>query len=144
VDSRASAPVVGERVAKKLGVWKRARKVRVKQGDGSHLSGGNFVMNHWFQVFFSPAVSLGKFSLDAEVSDTGKKDVVLGLSWLKENGFVVDPMNRCLRNVSMGLVIPCSVRWIPTVSLLNLEEELLDDGEVLLILDASQRYSRYV
>ena len=78
VDSGASAPVVGERVAKKLGVWKRARKVRVKQGDGSHLSGGNFVINHWFQVFSSPGVSLGKFSLDAEVLDIGKKDVVLG------------------------------------------------------------------
>ena len=48
VDSGASAPVVRERVGKKLGVWKRARKVRVKQGDGSHLSGGNFVINHWF------------------------------------------------------------------------------------------------
>ena len=122
VDSGASAPVVGERVAKKLGVWKRARKVRVKQGDGSHLSGGNFVINHWFQVFSSPGVSLGKYSLDAEVLDIGKKDVVLGLSWLRENGFVVDPMDRCLRNVSTGLVIPCSVRWIPTVSLINLEE----------------------
>jgi len=52
-------------------------------------------------------------------------------------------MDRCWRNVSTGLVIPCSVWWIPTVSLINLEEEPLEDGEVLLILDASERYSRY-
>jgi len=69
--------------------------------------------------------------------------VLLGLSLLRENGFVVDPMDRCLRNVSTGLVIPCSVQWIPTVSLINLEEEPLEDGEVLLILDVSERYSRY-
>ena len=128
MDSGASALVVGERLAKKLRVWKRARKVRVKQGDGSHLSGGNFVINHWFQVFSSPGISLGKFSLDAEVLDIGKKDVVLGFSWLKENGFVVNPMDRCLRNVSTGLVIPCSVSCIPTVSLINLEEKPLEDG----------------
>jgi predicted aspartyl protease len=109
VDSGASAPVVGQRLATKLGVWKRARKVLVKQGDGSHLSGGNFVINTGFKVF-SSGMELGKFSLDAEVLDIGKKDVVLGLSWLKENGFVVDPVGRCLRNISTGLVIPCSVR----------------------------------
>jgi len=52
-------------------------------------------------------------------------------------------MDRCLRNVSTGLVILCSVHWIPTVSLINLEEEPLEDREVLLILDASERYFRY-
>ena len=87
------------------------------------MSGGNYVINHWFQVFSFPGISLGKFSSDAEVLDIGKKDVVLGLSWLKDNRFVVDLMDRCLRNVSMGLVIPCSVQWIPTVSLINLEEK---------------------
>jgi len=29
VDTGASAPIIGERIAKKLGCWKRARKVRV-------------------------------------------------------------------------------------------------------------------
>ena len=55
----------------------------------------------------------------------------------------MDPIDRCLRNVSTGLVIPCSVKWIPTVSLINLEEETLKNGEVLLIFDASERYSPY-
>jgi len=65
LDSKASAHMVGERAAKKLGVRKRARKVRVKQSDGSYLHVGNFVINCWFQVFSSAGVSLGKFSLDS-------------------------------------------------------------------------------
>src|SRR5205085_6898381 len=35
------------------------------------------------------------------------------------------------------------VRYIPSILLLNLEEEALEDGEILLIIDASERYSRY-
>ena len=84
VDCAASAPGVGKRLAKKLGVWKRARKVNVRQGDGSHLSGGNFIVNTSLKVFVlvsstSPTV-LGKFSLDAEVLDIGNKDCILALS----------------------------------------------------------------
>ena len=37
VDTGASASVVGKRLARKLGIWKRARKVKVRQGDGSYL-----------------------------------------------------------------------------------------------------------
>ena len=33
VDSGASAPVVAKQLACKLGIWKRANKVKVKQGD---------------------------------------------------------------------------------------------------------------
>ena len=63
------------------------------------------------------------------------------LSWLTENGFSVDTQDRCQRNVNTGQLIPCSVRWIPEV--LIMEEEPLEDGEILLIIDESQRYSRY-
>ena len=75
--------------------------------------------------------------------DIGKEDMLLGLTWLKENEFVVDPIDRCLRNVSTRLVIPYSVWGIPTVSFINLKEEALEDSKVLLILDVSERYSRY-
>ena len=126
-----------------MGIWKRARKISVKQGDGSSLIGGNFIVNSSFKVFDSSHALLGKFSLDAEVLDIGKKDCILGLSWLVENGFSIDVEARCLRNVSTGLVIPCSVRYIPTVTVIDLEEEPLEDGEILLIIDASERYSRY-
>ena len=51
IDSAASAPVVGKRLACKMGVWKRARKVNVKQGDGSTLSGGNYVVDSLFHTY---------------------------------------------------------------------------------------------
>ena len=54
---------------------------------------------------------------------------------------MVDTQERRLRNVNIGQVIPCSVRWI--LEVLIMEEEPLEDGEILLIIDASKRYSRY-
>ena len=98
MDTGASASVVRKRLARKLGIWKRARKVKVRQGDGSFL-GGNFVVNTTFKVMDSSLV-LGKFAMDAEVLDIGNRDVILGLSWLTENGFSVDTQDRCLRNVN--------------------------------------------
>jgi len=67
------------------------------------------VVNSSLRVY-SKGSLLGKFSLDAKVLDIGKKDVILGLSWLVENGLMVDTQERYLRNVKTGLVIPCSVR----------------------------------
>jgi len=94
IDSIASAPVVGKRLAIKMGIWKRVRKINVKQGDGSTLSERNYVVNSSFRVY-SKGSLLGKFSLDAEVLDIEKKDVILGLSWLVENGFIVETQERC-------------------------------------------------
>jgi hypothetical protein len=107
------------------------------------MSGGNFICNARFKVFSSPGILLGEYPLDAEILDIGNRDIVLGLSWLKENGFVVDPLARCLRNVVTGLILPCSVRMIPAISILDLDNEPLEDGEVMLIIDASKRYNRY-
>ena len=140
VDTRASASVVGKRLAFKLEIWKRVREVKVRQREGSQL-GGNFVVNTTFKVMDSSSV-LGKFGMDAEVLYIGNRDVILGISWLTENGFSVDTQDSCLRNVNNGQVIPCAIRWIPEV--LRMEEEPLEDSEILLIIDASERYSRYV
>ena len=97
-------------------------------------------MNTTFKVMDLSLV-LCKFAMDAEVLDIGNRNVILGLSWLTETGFSVNTQDRCLRNVNAGQVIPCSVRWIPDV--LIMEEEPLEDGEILLIIDASERYSHY-
>ena len=97
-------------------------------------------MNTSFKVMDSSSV-LGNLAIDTEVLNIGNRDVILELSWLTENGFLVDTEDRCLRNVNSGQVIPCSVRWIP--EMLIMEEEPLEDGEILLIIDASERYSRY-
>ena len=53
----------------------------------------------------------------------------------------MDTQNKCLRNVNSGQVISCSIRWI--LSVLVMEEQLLEDGEILLIIDISEQYSHY-
>ena len=78
VDTGASASVAGKRLALKLGIWKRARKIQIRQGDGSSL-GGNFVVNTTVNVMDSNSI-LGKFAIDAEVFDIANRDVILGLS----------------------------------------------------------------
>ena len=74
MDTGASASVVGKRLAHKLGIWKRARKVKVRQGDGSSL-GGNFVVNTTLKVMDLSSI-LRKFVIDAEVLDIGNRDVM--------------------------------------------------------------------
>ena len=74
MDTEASASVVEKCLAHKLGIWKRARKVKVREGDGSSL-GGNFVLNTTFKVKNSSFV-LGQFVVDAEVLDIGNRDVI--------------------------------------------------------------------
>ena len=88
VDTGGSPSVVGKSLAQKLRIWKSARKVKVGQGDGSSV-GGNCIVNTMFKVMDLSSV-LGKFAMDAEVLDIGNRDVILGLSWLTENGFSVD------------------------------------------------------
>jgi len=85
VDTGASALVIGERIAKKLGCWKRARKVKIQLGDGSTLAGRKYVVYTTLKVF-SEGSLLGRFTLDAEVLDIGKREVILGRSWLEEHG----------------------------------------------------------
>ena len=88
VNTGASASVVGKCLARKLRIWKRARKVKLRQGDGSSLA-GNFVVNTMFTVTDSSSV-LGEVVMDVEVLDIGNSDVTLELSWLTQNGFLVD------------------------------------------------------
>ena len=73
----------------------------------------------------------------------GNKDCILGLSWLTENGFLVDTQERCGTNAISGVIIPGSVRWIPSLTILDLHLEPLEDGKIVLLIDLSERYSRY-
>ena len=78
VDTGASASVVRKRLECKLGIWKRARKVKIRQEDGSSLR-EDFMVTISFKVMHSLLV-LGKFVIDAEVLDIGNRDVRLRLS----------------------------------------------------------------
>ena len=50
--------------------------------------------------------------------------------------------DRCLTNGKTGQVIACSIRWIQEV--LIMEEGPLEDGKILLIIDASKAYFYYM
>ena len=78
VDTGASASVVVKRLARKLGIWGMARKVKVRQGDGSSLL-GNFVVNTTFKVMDSFSI-LSNFAMSAEVLDLENRNMILGLS----------------------------------------------------------------
>ena len=84
-----------------------------------------------------------KFSLYAEFFHIGNQDCILGLSCLTKNPLLVDTQVRCLRDTISGFVIPDSVGWIPSVTLLDLDLDPLEDGEIMLIIDASEQYTRY-
>ena len=79
VDTGASASVVGKRLVYKLGIWKRVKKVKFREGDRS-LLGGNCLVITTLKVIESSLV-LDKFALDAEVLDIRNRDVILGLFW---------------------------------------------------------------
>ena len=78
------------------------------------ISRRKFVRNTSIEVLDSSSV-LSKFGMDAKALDVGNRKVIMGLSLLTENGFLVDIQGRCLRNVSSGRVITYSVRCIPKV-----------------------------
>jgi len=99
-------------------------------------------VNTSFSVFVAGDF-LAKFPLYTEVLDIGNRDIIWVLPWFQKNGFGVDPIDRCLRNVDKGLVHPCSVKWIPFIFIIDLDKKPLEDGEILLIVDVRERYSRY-
>ena len=85
-----------------------------------------------------------KFSLDIEVFDIGYHEVIFGLSELQENGFSVDVLNTCLINSSTSIIMPCTLCKIPTITLFSIHNDFeLEEGEILLIFDARERYSCY-
>ena len=137
VDTGASASAVGKRLVYKWEIWKRLRKVNVRYEDVGFLV-GNCVVNTLFKVMDSSSV-LYKFEMDAEVLNVGNRDISVRSSWLTENGFAICTQDRCLRIANKGCVIPCSVRWISKV--LIMEEELLENGEILLIIGISEQYT---
>ena len=64
-------------LARKLGIWKRERKGKVREGHGSSWS-GNLGVNTMFKVMDSFLV-LHKFTINADVPDIGNGDIILEL-----------------------------------------------------------------
>ena len=74
VDTKANTSILRKCLVRKLGIWKRAKKVKVRPGDECSLE-GKFVVNTSYKVMDSSSV-LGKFTMDAEVLDMGNRDVI--------------------------------------------------------------------
>ena len=84
-DTEATAIVVGKALARKLVIWKRSRKVEIRQGNRSTLE-GNLVVYTSFKGMDSFLV-LSKFASVTKVLDIGNHDVIFRLSCSVENGF---------------------------------------------------------
>ena len=79
VDLGAIAPIVGPKIAKRMGVWRHVKKICVKQGNSPNMKEGKFVVNSCFSFLNKPD---SEYPLDAEVFDIGYQDIIIGLSWL--------------------------------------------------------------
>ena len=101
-----------------------------------------------FQVFHfvasrnSPTV-VCMCSWDAEDLDICNRDSILCWSSLTENVCLLDTQERGFKNAISDLVMSWSVTWITSVPVLDLYLKPLEDGEIVLIIDASKRYSPY-
>ena len=81
-----------------------------------------------------------EFQLDAEVLDIGSRQLVIGLSWLRENGFILDPIKRTLTR-SDSYSIQCAE--VPKVTITPFDNDLLDDGDLIMVLDVASKYASY-
>ena len=77
IDLGTTAPILGPRIAKWMGVWKQAKSIRVKQGDGSFMKGGKFAVNSQFS--FTALKHNNQYPIDTEVLDIGYRDIIIGL-----------------------------------------------------------------
>ena len=93
-----------------------------------------------FKLMDSSSI-LSKLTMYAGVLDIRSRNVILGFFWLIENRLLVDTQYSDLRNVNSGHVISCYVRW--TIEVFIMEEEPVEDGKILLIIDTSEGCSWY-
>ena len=88
IDSGASAPVISPTLANKL-EWREKEPTCMAQADGTILEARRVVSAR----FYLADLDLPQpFNIDAEVIDIGNHDLILGLSWLREHGFTINPI----------------------------------------------------
>ena len=97
--------------------------------------GGNCINNTFFKEMDSPII-LGKFLMDVQVLNIEIRHVILYLCSLTETGCLVDTRDKCLRNISIGYLIPGSIRWIHSV--LRIEEQPRKNSKMQMIVDPSE------
>ena len=138
IDSGASAPVMSPELAEKLGCQPRpGPPIWMTQADGTKLESDRMVSTKL-------CMRNREFQLDAEVLDLGGRQLVIGLSWLRENGFILDPVKRTLEKA--GCVVQCSELNLPKVALIEASELTLtlEKEDCIFILDVASEYPRYL
>jgi len=94
IDTATTAPIIGCKLGKQLGLVRRRLPIKIIQADSKNLSRDSHIVNSTFRfleqdpvsVALLPASTLAsssqsiKWSLDVEVLDIGRRDFILGLS----------------------------------------------------------------
>jgi len=71
--------------------------------------------------------------------DIGRRDLILGLSWLEEHGFSVDTVGKQLVRKD-GFKVSCQERKIPQIMVM---EGNMEEGDTVLLVDAASHYADY-
>ena len=88
-----------------------------------------------------------EFQLDAEVLSLGGRQLVIGLFRLRENGFILDPVNRTLENKALGCVVQCSELNLPKVTMIELTSGTaptleIEEEDCIFVLDVVSEYHK--
>ena len=67
----------------------------------------------------------------------------MGLFCLTANSLLIDGQEPCLSHAFPGVVIPLSVRWIPSVSVSDLDLVQLEDGGIVFCVAGREQYPHY-
>ena len=94
IDIAVTAPIIGWKLGKQLGLAGRRLPVKITQADSKNLSRGSYIVNSSFRFLGEDHLSVAplptstlapipqsiELLLDAEVLDIRRRDLILGLS----------------------------------------------------------------
>ena len=109
--------------------------MRMTQADGSKLESRQIVSTQ-----FSMEDENQEFKVDAEVLNIGARQFIIGLSWLRENGFSINPVKRTLSRP--GYTVKCVELKLSQIIMITAEENetYLEEGDYCMIVDVAAEY----
>ena len=123
-------------LTKQLGWQDKEHPTKMAQADGTSLEARRMVSTQF-------AVAGRRIRVNAKVLDLGgERQLILGLSWLRKNGFVINPMNRSLDNVGKYL-IKCTELQLPRITPIDSMAVAVNEGDLVMVLDAVTEYAQY-
>ena len=126
-------------LANKLGYKDKGYLTQMTQADGTKLDSG-YMVSAQFTIESTQPERL--WQVDAEVLPIGNRQLILGLSWLRENGLSLYPIKRTLTGPNCS--ISCSKLQLPTITLIESNLLTLENADCVMILDVTSEYSKYL